>query len=112
MTDYLKSQEWKNYSVRRYPKAHKPWVVLADLAIMALTVVVGGWTGHYLIAFFAGIGTVIFVHVMAFPIRCPDCHDRVLTRQVDDEPGYRQFFHDCPKCRITWECEKFVVSDS
>lgn len=110
--DYLKNGDWKQYSVRSYPEETKPWLGIADLAILALGTAIGYWIGHYLIAFIAAICTVLYLHSLVHPMRCPKCRGEVLTRIVDAEPGYRQFYHDCPKCRISWECERTVVSDS
>jgi hypothetical protein len=110
MADYLNTQEWRSYSVRPYPKPEHS-LAFGDLAVLAVGVCVGTLTGWYITAFFAAIGGMFLLHAFAYPLRCPQCRGPVMTRQVDDEPGYRQFFHDCPECRITWECEKFRLSD-
>lgn len=116
--DYLKNGEWKNYSPAHYPESPKPvqlWLVLAFFAIMALGIIAGYLTGYFRSCLFASLIFSICLHAKFCPIRCPKCHGQVVTRMEDtkqDGQNYRQSFHDCPSCQITWICKKTWVSDS
>jgi len=116
--DYLKNGEWKTYSLAHYPDAPKPvqlWLVLAFFAIMTLGMVAGYLTGYFRSCFVVALIIAICLYAKTCPIRCPKCHRQVVTRIEDtkqDGQDYRQFFHDCPGCQITWICKKTFVSDS
>jgi phage FluMu protein Com len=105
------NQEWRSYSVEAYSEVKKAWVSITDLVVFSLGIVVGTLTGYYMTAFIAAMGILFYVHYLAyFPTRCPRCKGLVTTRQVDDEQDYWHFCHDCQKCQISWECERFYRS--
>lgn len=113
---YLKRQEWKNYSLGHYPDippATRSRLILAFCAIMALGTIAGYLTGYFRISFLAATVVYFCLQFKACPLRCPQCHGPVVTRGEDsqeDGQDYQQFFHDCPKCRITWIDKKSIVS--
>jgi hypothetical protein len=111
MSDREENEEWRNYSVKEYPRI-EPWVHVAGLAIIGTGIGLGMWMGHGNIGFFGGIVACFILVLVANPVRCPQCKRQVSTRDIEYEHGYRQFFHDCSKCRITWECKVRRVSDS
>jgi hypothetical protein len=109
--DTKQNQEWKNYSTGKYPKTPL-WLHGVVIAMIAAGMAIGCWAGHGNIGFFAGIAACFILVITARPIRCPQCRGPVITRDAKEEDGYRRFLHDCPACKVTWECEKRLPSDS
>ncbi len=109
--DREENQEWRNYATRKYPKLER-WVHVAGFAILAAAIAVGYWMKHPNIGLFVGVAACFVLVIFSHPLRCPQCKGPVATRLVEYEHGYRQHFHDCAVCKITWECEKFRESDS
>ena len=100
--------EPSDYAVKGFPKA-PTWIHLAGFGIVAAGAGIGFWMGGNpgscagLLAGTAGC----FVFIMTVhPIRCPRCKGRVNTRWVEEENGFKRFFHDCPVCKISWRGEK------
>jgi hypothetical protein len=103
--DHKANQEWKNYPVGTYPKLQN-WVRFMGFVILPIGIGIGYWVGHSSIGLFAGVAACFVLVLVAHPLRCPQCRGSVMTREVEEENGFKRFFHDCPKCRISWRCEK------
>ena len=116
--DYLKRGEWKHYSLALYPEpppAARLRLGLAFCTMMVLGIVAGYLTGYFMSCFLAALIITVYLYSKIWPLRCPKCKGRVLTRIEDskrDGQDYQQFFHDCPNCQITWIDKKTRVSDS
>ena len=113
--DYLKNGAWKRYAVRRFPERSEPWFFFVAFGILALGIIIPYWTGYALSSFVLSIITTICLYALAFPLRCPKCEGKVITRIVNDENRPDEFYHychDCPKCEISWETKTKQHSSS
>src|SRR6185295_6119033 len=102
------NQEWRNYPVGDYPNL-PTWLHFAGFAILATGVGLGFWAGSNpgsCVGLFAGLAACFVLVMVVHPLRCPQCKGSVSTRHVEEENGFKRFFHDCPVCRIAWRCRK------
>ena len=113
--DYLKSEQWKDYVANHYPEPFErlqPWTGLGFLSVLAIGIFVGYRIGHPAICPVLALAIGILAYSLAFPIHCPKCKGAVSSRVEEskqDDEKYRQIFHDCPNCRITWVDKKVRI---
>ena len=112
MTDSLKSEMWKEYSVRPYLGKGRPQFVLPLLGIMILGLIVGSWTGYPVTSFIVALVLTVVLATLVDPLKCPKCNGKVKTRVFNDDPDSIWYYHDCPKCQISWESKKYNRSDT
>lgn len=106
--DNKRNQEWTNYPVREYPKL-PAWIHFAGFGALASGIGIGFWMGGgpgSCAGFFAGMTACFILVVFFHPLRCPQCKGSVNTSEVEEENGFKRFFHNCPVCKISWRCEK------
>jgi hypothetical protein len=106
--DIKENQEWRNYSVREFTRV-PIWVQLVGFAILATGVGIGFWVGGnpgVCIGLLAGIAACFLLVIAACPVRCPQCKGSVNTREVQEENGFKRFFHDYPVCKVSWKDAK------
>src|SRR5881296_1912374 len=91
--DNKENQEWRNYSVRGYPKL-PAWVHFAGFAILAIGFGIGFWVGSKpgsCVGLLAGFAACFVLVIVAHPLRCPQCKGSVLTREVEEENDFKRF---------------------
>ncbi|HTR40960.1 MAG TPA: hypothetical protein VMH87_05040 [Pseudomonadales bacterium] len=117
--DYVKNGAWKNYSIRPDPELSmaekRRFIVFAYLGAMLLAFIIGYWSHEFLTSFIMAHVVAICLYAKAFPVRCPECEGKVITRIVDDEElpdECYHYCHDCPQCQISWETKTYRRSSS
>lgn len=113
--DYVKNGAWKNYAIRRRPvlnaEEKQRFVFFAHFGAIILSLIVGYWLGQVVICFILANVAAIYLYVKAFPLRCPKCDRRVISRNVDDEgdpENYYHWYNDCPNCEISWQSKRYI----
>ena len=103
--DHMENQEWRNYSIKEFPDLPK-WVQFGSIPVLAIPIGIGYWIEVPYLGILVGIAALFF-WIVTFHIHgCPQCKGCVNTREVEEENGFKRFFHDCPVCRISWRCRK------
>jgi hypothetical protein len=110
--EYLKAEAWKRFKVRSYPERVEPWFYYFAYGLVAAGLLLPILTGHPVICMILALVTIFSVYSLAYPLRCPECGSKVITRVVDDEDECYHFCHDCPKCEISWLTKKHRRSSS
>ena len=117
--DYIKNGPWKNYSVRPDPELTKEekkrFAFFAYFGAILLGLIVGYWAHQFVTSFIMAHVVAFCLYAKAFPVRCPKCEGKVITRIVNDEDDSDELYHychDCPNCEISWESKTYRHSSS
>ena len=103
--DRKEDQKWRNYPIKEYPDLPR-WVQFGSIPVVAIPIGLGYWIEVPYLGILVGFAALVFWILTFRPTGCPQCKGSVTTREVEEENGFKRFFHDCPACKISWRCKQ------